>query len=63
MIGSWYNIARYIHYNSRHDHHLTDIVAIVKILPRRAFKGHEEVVDDPKVPLDRVVRVGHPLER
>ena len=37
------------------------IVAIVQVLPARALEGHEEVVDDPKVPLDWVVRVCHPL--
>ena len=36
-------------------------VAIVQVLPRRTFEGHEEVVDDPEVPLDWVVRVGQPL--
>ena len=40
---------------------MAHIVAIVQVLPRRTFEGHEEVVDDPEVPLDWVVRVGHPL--
>ena len=40
---------------------MAHIVAIVQVLPRRTFEGHEEVVDDPEVPLDWVVRVGQPL--
>ena len=42
---------------------ISHVVSILHVFDRGALQGHEEVVDDPKVPLDRVVWVGHPLER
>ena len=37
------------------------IIDVVRVLPGRTLEGHEEVVDDPKVPLDGILHVARAL--
>ena len=40
---------------------ISHVVSILHVLDRGAFQGHEEVVNDPKVPLNGILHVARAL--
>ena len=40
---------------------ISHVVSILHVFDRGALQGHEEVVDDPKVPLDGILHVARAL--
>ena len=40
---------------------ISHVVSILHVFDRGAFQGHEEVVDDPKVPLNGILHVARAL--